>query len=410
MAYNDDSVLARLSSLNESHDSIATAAQWIMFHRRHAERTVQLWMQRLKDSSSTKRLSLVYLANEVAQQSKIRHKDDFIIAFAPVIAEAVSVAYKGAPAELQAKLKRVIDVWRDRSIFEAPIQSAIDARIGDLDKARGMSKPGFGGSPFGSTSTATSIPSEFAPLVTTHQKVNKLSTPLKATIASADQEYEKQTDPSTPVPSAPVYAARLNGLLKTLANAESAVAECVKAREGLVSGLESLLNANRAALENERSAAAQLTSRKAEIEDKKHQVEVGIMRALGPADSNGSPGQGDSSVTPPEPDRPEIEALTPPAFEPFEAPTPEALTPEGEPVAAPSMSPVLVPAAAAAAATTTTSEDKEEEEAPSYQSLPISTNGSNKRRRVDTEEFPDLGGDDGIDADVAEMLKGQPQS
>jgi regulator of Ty1 transposition protein 103 len=278
-----------------------------------------------------------------------------------------------------------------------------------------MSKPGFGGSPFGSTSTATSIPSEFAPLVTAYQKVNKLSTPLKTTIRSADQEYEKQTDPSTPVPSAPVYAARLNGLLKTLANAESAVAECVKAREGLVSGLESLLNANRSALENERSIAAQLTSRKAEIEDKKHQVEVGIMRALGPADSNGSPGQGDSSVTPPEPDRPEIEALTPPAFEPFEAPTPEALTPEGEPVAAPSTSPVPVPpppppAAAAAAAVATTSEDKEEEEAPSYQSLPISANGSNKRRRVDTEEFPDLGGDDGIDADVAEMLKGQPQS
>lgn len=365
-------------------------------------------MQRLKDSSSTKRLSLIYLANEVAQQSKIRHKDDFIIAFAPVIAEAVSVAYKGAPAELQAKLKRVIDVWRDRSIFEAPIQSAIDARIGDLDKARGMSKPGFGGSPFGSTSTATSVPSEFTPLVTAHQKVNKLSTPLKATITSADQEYEKQTDPSTPVPSAPVYAARLNGLLKTLANAESAVAECVKAREGLVSGLESLLNANRAALEEEKSAAAQLTSRKAEIEDKKHQVEVGIMRALGPADSNGTPGQGDSSVTPPEPDRPEVEALTPPAFEPFEAPTPEALTPEGGPVAAPSMSPVPIPVPAAAAAAAPTSQD--EEEAPSYQSLPISTNGSNKRRRVDTEEFPDLGGDDGIDADVAEMLKGQPQS
>lgn len=31
--------------------------------RRHADRTVQLWMQRLKDSSSTKRLSLMYLAN-----------------------------------------------------------------------------------------------------------------------------------------------------------------------------------------------------------------------------------------------------------------------------------------------------------------------------------------------------------
>lgn len=254
-----------------------------------------------------------------------------------------------------------------------------------------MAKPGFGGSPFGgATTAAASIPSEFAPLVTAHQQVTKLSPPLKATIASASQEYEKQTDPSTPVPSAPVYAARLNGLLKTLANAENAVAECVKAREGLVSGLETLLNANRAALEQEKSDHAQLKSRKTEIEEKKQQVEVGIMRALGPAESNGNSGDGESSSAPAEPDRPEMEALTPPAFEPFDAPTPEALTPEGEPAVAPA------PAA--------------EEEATSYQSLPISTNGSNKRRRVDTEEFPDLGGDDGIDADVAQMLKEGSQS
>ena len=33
MAYTDDAVLAKLSALNESHDSIATTAQWIMFHR-----------------------------------------------------------------------------------------------------------------------------------------------------------------------------------------------------------------------------------------------------------------------------------------------------------------------------------------------------------------------------------------
>ncbi|KAL2670814.1 hypothetical protein Neosp_014616 [[Neocosmospora] mangrovei] len=400
MAYNDDSVLARLSSLTETHDSIATAAQWIMFHRRHADRTVQLWLQRLKDSSSTKRLSLIYLANEVAQQSKIRHKDDFIIAFAPIIAEAVSIAYKGAPAELQSKLKRVVDVWKDRTIFETPIQAAVEARIEELDKARGTAKSSFKSSPFGGGGGggAAPIPAEFAPLVTAHQTATKLSIPLKATVASADQEYEKQTNSSTPVPSAPVYAARLNGLLKTLANAESAVAECVKAREDLISGLEKLLGANRAALEQDKAAAAQLTSRKTEIEEKKHAVEVGIMRALGPADSNGTPGGGEGSGTPPEPDRPEMEALTPPPMEaftpppmePFGAPTPEALTPEGNPPA-----------------TMTAAED----EAPSYQSLPISTNGSNKRRRVDDgDEFPDLGGDDGIDADVAEMLKEESKS
>lgn len=69
---------------------------------------------------------------EVAQQSKARRKDDFLIAFSPVIAEATATAYKGATNEVQSKLKRVVEVWRQRTIFEAPIQDAIEARIEGL--------------------------------------------------------------------------------------------------------------------------------------------------------------------------------------------------------------------------------------------------------------------------------------
>ena len=134
-------------------------------HRRHADRTGQLWLQRLKDSGSNKRLNLIYLANgsslahnlsaailaaviqdcpefcllvsllttcgvvEVAQQSKARRKDDFLIAFSPVIAEATATAYKGATNEVQQKLRRVVEVWRQRQIFELPIQDAIESRI-----------------------------------------------------------------------------------------------------------------------------------------------------------------------------------------------------------------------------------------------------------------------------------------
>lgn len=66
---------------------------------------------------------------EVAQQSRIRRKEDFIIAFSPIIAEATSLAYKGAPAEIQGKLRRVVEVWKDRTIFEPPIQNAIESRL-----------------------------------------------------------------------------------------------------------------------------------------------------------------------------------------------------------------------------------------------------------------------------------------
>ncbi|KAK2612908.1 hypothetical protein QQS21_001019 [Conoideocrella luteorostrata] len=385
MAYNDDSVLARLSSLNESHDSIATAAQWIMFHRRHADRTVQLWMQRLKDSSSTKRLSLVYLANEVVQQSRIRHKEDFVIAFSPVAAESASIAYKGAPAEIQAKLRRVIDVWKDRSIFETPIQMAIEARLDELDKARGAPRSGFGGSPFG----GTSVPSEFAPLVNAHNKVSKLYGPLQTTISTAIEEYDKQLDPEVAVPSAPVYAARLNGLLKTLVNAESAVAECVKARETLVLGLEKLLDVNRSALVRERTKVDDLQARKVEIEQKKQQVEVAIMRALEPGESNGISGDGEYGSPPPEPDRPEMEALTPPPVPHEPSPAPAETSRETETVLS-----------------FKNNIDADPSSSHPYQSISISSNGSNKRRRVDDSGiFPDIAGEDDIDPEVAEMLK-----
>ncbi|KAJ3561527.1 hypothetical protein NPX13_g8913 [Xylaria arbuscula] len=174
MAYNDDAVLAKLSSLSETQDSIVSVAQWIMFYRRHADRTAQLWLQKLKDSSSHKRLSLIYLANEVAQQSKARRKEEFLVSFSPAVAEAVAVAYKGAPHDVQQRIRRVVDVWRDRGVFEVPIQQAVEARIDDLDKARGSTKAGLGGSIFGSASS--SIPAELQPLVAPQQKRTRTMT------------------------------------------------------------------------------------------------------------------------------------------------------------------------------------------------------------------------------------------
>ena len=84
-------------------------------------------------------------ALEVAQQSRARRKEDFLIAFSPVsstadvtgmevnimkiIAEATATAYKGASHDIQQKLRRVVEVWRQRAIFEPPIQDAVEARV-----------------------------------------------------------------------------------------------------------------------------------------------------------------------------------------------------------------------------------------------------------------------------------------
>ncbi|KAI9037903.1 CTD-interacting domain-containing protein [Aspergillus affinis] len=322
MAYTDDAVKAKLSALNETQEGIVTVAQWVMFHRRHADRTAQLWLQKLRDSPAPKRLNLVYLANEVAQQSRARRKDDFLIAFSPVIAEAVATAYKGASNDIQTKLRRVVEVWRQRSIFELPIQEAVESRVDEIDKTRSTGKkPPLGGSLFSGPS-GSATPSELQPLVPLQVALSKNTVASGASATTANAEYEKLNDPNTPLPTPPVHAARLSQLLKALANAESSVSEVIKSRTALIDGLEKLLETNRSALSKEQSLAVQLSERKSETEAKKRDVEDGIMRGLSaensPAANLGDAGLGSEAVP-----RPEVEALTPPPV--------EAITPVGSP-------------------------------------------------------------------------------
>ncbi|KAI3318207.1 DUF618-domain-containing protein [Xylariaceae sp. AK1471] len=400
MAYNDDAVLAKLSSLSETQDSIVTVAGWIMFYRRHADRTVQLWLQKLKESSSHKRLNLIYLANEVAQQSKARRKDEFLVSFSPTIAEAVAVAYKGAPQDVQQRIRRVVDVWRERGVFEGPIQQAVDARIQDLDKARGTAaKAGLGGSIFAS---ASSLPAELAPLATPQQNVSKLLLSTKTAVKSANTDYDKLMGSGNTVPSAPVYAARLSGLLKTLAQAEGAVEQCVKARRELVGELQKLLDTNRNSLIADEDELENVMQKKIKVEEKKIEVENALMAGL-PNDEPYITGNEQNDQPAAEIDRPEVEALTPPSNDEDEFEPEPSSAPEWSPEFPPENSFPSRPAPVPQVLPTLGSPYKSDEVA--YKFVATSANGSKKRRLDDTNDFPDLGGDDGIDADVAEILR-----
>jgi regulator of Ty1 transposition protein 103 len=264
--------------------------------------------------------------------------------------------------------------------------------MSDLDKARGSVKSGFGGAIFGGSSS--SLPTELSSLAAPQQGVSKLLLSTKTSINGANQDYDKLMDPSATLPSPPVYAARLNGLLKTLANAEGAVEQCVKARRSLVGELQKILDSNKAALASDEQQLVNLKRRKVEVDDKKREVEFTIMQGLSNEEPAASRGFDDAAI--PEPDRPEVEALTPPPMEP-EVPRPqEQNVPQWTPDVP--QEPTFQPTAAPGI-------EMLSNLAAQYKSVPIATNGSKKRRLDSADDFPDLGGDDGIDADVAEMLR-----
>ncbi|PYH40772.1 CTD-interacting domain-containing protein [Aspergillus saccharolyticus JOP 1030-1] len=403
MAYSDDAVKAKLSALNETQEGIVTVAQWVMFHRRHADRTAQLWLQKLRESPAPKRLNLIYLANEVVQQSRARRKEDFLLAFSPIIAEATATAYKGASNDIQQKLRRVIEVWRSRAIFEPSIQDVVEARVDEIDKSRSTGKkPPLGGSLFSTSSGST--PSELQPLLPLQVALSKATMTSTASTTAANAEYDKLHDPKNPLPTPPVHAARLSQLLKALANAESSVSEVIKSRLALIDGLEKLLETNRSALSREQKLVTQLGERKTGTEATKREVEDGIMRGLSaeasPETNHGDLGLGGEADMP----RPEVEALTPPPV--------EALTPVGSPQQAPQET---IPGLTnePQVATGFTLPGIEQSLNPSYRTsdlAPATFDTSNglltKKRKVthNDEDYAQFASGD-LDADVAELLK-----
>ena len=238
--------------------------------------------------------------------------------------EATQTAYRSSTPDIQGKIRRVVEVWRNRNVFEPGIVDAIETRLDEVDKAKGTGTKKLMGNSLFSSSTS-SIPPELESLVPLQIAVSKAGIATEASTQTADLEYEKLNSPDTTLPSPPVHAARLSALVKSLANAESGVADSIKARKELLAGLEKLLESNKTHLAKDEETYLNVTSRKTSTEAKKREVEDGIMRGMSASAENSpaTPGDAVGGRSESEPERPDYEALTPP-------PT-EALTPVGSP-------------------------------------------------------------------------------
>lgn len=321
MSYSDEALRAKLSTLNETQDSIVSVSQWIQFFKRYADKIANCWLTRLREVPPPKRLNFIYLVNDIVQNARARKRNEFPDAFAPLMPEAVQTAYRSSPTEIQAKIRRVLEVWKNRATFEGAIISAIETRIDEVDKAKGGSgtkKTLMGKSLFGSASDI-SMPKELETLGPLQTAVTKATIDARPSIDAAQKEYVSLTGEDAVLPSPPVHAARLSGLMRQLSNAETAVSASIKARQALVADLEKILEINKSALAKDEETYMDLTSRKTSTEAKKREVEDAIMKGLASAEgSPATPGSNGGNMSSYMEDRPEVEELTPePESEPL---------------------------------------------------------------------------------------------
>jgi len=106
-----------LASLDMAHPSITAGASAMLKHYdRSAETAVTEWRNALQSCTTQQLLPLLYVANEVLQNSKRNRGNAFLEAFSPTLGQALQYMCQRSP-DMVEKVRRTAKIWGDRRVF-----------------------------------------------------------------------------------------------------------------------------------------------------------------------------------------------------------------------------------------------------------------------------------------------------
>ncbi|XP_070195087.1 regulation of nuclear pre-mRNA domain-containing protein 1B-like [Littorina saxatilis] len=116
-SFTDANLVKKLGELNNTQQSIQTLSLWLIHHRKHAAAIVKIWHRELSKARPSKKLTFVYLANDIIQNSK-KKGPEFAKQFELVLEEAFSNAAKGTEDKTKQSLGRVLNIWQERGVYD----------------------------------------------------------------------------------------------------------------------------------------------------------------------------------------------------------------------------------------------------------------------------------------------------
>lgn len=114
--FSQDACDAALSKVDMSQAGIQAASAKLLFWKRSAVEVVRCWERAFQRADMDKRLSLIYLVNDVVQTSR-RSGREYTEAFHKALPEAFRHMMKHTDEKVQQKLKKLVLVWRDRNVW-----------------------------------------------------------------------------------------------------------------------------------------------------------------------------------------------------------------------------------------------------------------------------------------------------
>ncbi|KAG5245228.1 regulation of nuclear pre-mRNA domain-containing protein [Salix suchowensis] len=115
-------------TMREEHDGIALS-RWCIHHRSKAELVVETWDKQFHNSDMLKKVPLLYLANDILQNSK-RKGNEFVAEFWKALPAALkNVVEKGDDRDKNV-VSRLVNIWEERTVFGSRARSLRELMLG----------------------------------------------------------------------------------------------------------------------------------------------------------------------------------------------------------------------------------------------------------------------------------------
>ncbi len=115
--FQADMFRSKLSKLTDSTQSIQTLSHWVQHHRKASKESAAVWAaETLRRQDGRERLTMVYLANDILQNSK-RKGAEFVRDYGRVLPNVLPVIYSTCDSVIQGKLMRMIGIWDERRVL-----------------------------------------------------------------------------------------------------------------------------------------------------------------------------------------------------------------------------------------------------------------------------------------------------
>ncbi|EGV63070.1 hypothetical protein PSN45_004662 [Yamadazyma tenuis] len=242
MSFSAENFERKLASLQETQDSIVSISQWVLFHHRHSKEICEIWSQFVLKPhlNSQKRLSLLYLCNDVVQQARHKRKLEYIEGFAIVLPGVFASIFHKLDGPFKPKVERVVRVWDERQVFS---KTQLDAMRKSLTHPSSIATVS---TPSSERKSSDAIVPELGLLNDLLKHMNELIDISQNNLNQVGIQSKKYlpNDPSVSesLPSPKLYISKLNNLEKMCQMSNQNIDSIKDERQKILTNLNNLKN------------------------------------------------------------------------------------------------------------------------------------------------------------------------